>query len=74
MREYEPEAAVDDELHEQEPADPLAGVVQRLGRHGHPAVAHQADQAVAQVLALQEHEHDQDQRQGQAAEQLHQRD
>ena len=74
MAEHHPKAGVDDQLHEQESADPLAGVVHRLGHHGEPAVAHQPDQAIAQVLALQQHEHDQYQGQGQAAERLHQRD
>ena len=68
--EHEAETRIDDQLGQQEPAEPLPGVVHRLGRHGHVALAKQADEAVAQVLAGQHHEQRQHGHQGDLAEEF----
>ena len=51
---------VDDQLHEQIAAHPLACILKRLGSAVKVAVADQPDEAVAQILALEQHEDDDD--------------
>ena len=75
---------VDHQLHQQVAADPLRGVVHRLGGPGDVAGADQADDPIAQILALEQHEdhehHHQpggrdrrDQRSADLAQRLHRR-
>jgi hypothetical protein len=45
------EGGVDDEVHQQVAADPLAGVAQRLARRRYVRSTHQADKAIAHVVA-----------------------
>ncbi len=71
--EEQAECAIDDRLHQQESADPLARLVDELGGGDDLPVACQPDDAIAQLLALLKHEDDQDDGQRQLAEILHQR-
>ena len=50
------EAAVDDGLHEQVPADACPGFVERARRRRHPPIADQQDHPIPQLPALEQHE------------------
>ncbi len=68
---HEPERTIDERLHEQETADPLARLVDEPGgRHDAP-MAHEPDHPVAEFLPLLEHEDHEDDCQGKLAEVLH---
>ncbi len=67
------EGAVDDELHEQVAADALSGIVEGTGRKRQPATSHHPNQAVPQVLALDEHEQHQHNHQAGTGERFEQR-
>ena len=52
----EPEAPIDDGLHQQVPGDASRRLVERPRRHGDAPIAHQPDQPIAQILPLEQHE------------------
>jgi hypothetical protein len=72
-RDADAEARVDDGLHQEVVADALAGLVERAGGRGQPSVAGEADDAIPQVLALDQHEDDQDDHRRRAPQAFEQR-
>ena len=69
----QPERAVDDRLHQQETADSLAGLVDKLGGGAILPASREPDDAIAKLLTFLKHENDQDDGQGKLSEILHQR-
>ena len=66
----QPEARVDQRERRQVAADPLADLLHRPGRQADLAVAEEADDPVAEVLAAHQHEQDQDQHEAADAEEF----
>ena len=77
--EVEPDAdrnthrGVDDELHQQVAADPCAGIRERFRRDDERRSAREADEPIAQVLAIDEHEDREQQREPDGADGAEQR-
>jgi hypothetical protein len=60
LRPEDERANVDRRLGPEIPRDPAAGFVERIGRHGEPALAPKPDEPVSQLLPLQQHEQHED--------------